>query len=888
MMAHTGGLMGTRNEDQRAAALQVLRYLAPLLVIIHYAAARTVAICYLHKPTKKAGAKPRRYWAIILLLAIVATLIAQAITYIVQALIRPGWWAAQDCVIYVLISIFAYGFLALYLVETSEPLWYPQLGSYALGVVVEIPLVALQALVEPRSGDFESLRLALHAVRSLLLCCLCLSAGWYALSDRPFSVKAQEETEPLLVNGGNGTTAKSNYGATPEHEEDSDDGGSTDIDSDADEPAAIKELKEQQKKRLQESGSWLAYLKEYRIFIPMILPRGNRYVQGCLALVGVVLLAQRFLNVLIPRQLGIMTQELSDNAGTGVFPWRSIGIWMLLSWIGSNAGIYVIQQVAEFPVQQYAYKQIGANAFRHIMVLSMDFHNEKQSGELIRAIDQGQNLTGMLEFMCTEILPTFIDLIIAFVYVYLLFDIYMSCILVTVGVAYMWLAAKTTAWNVKRRRRFNAALRNESKIQNEAVNNWQTVSHFNRGDYECTRYNTSIDEFNAAELSYYWAYFMGGAAQSLIMILGRLAATFLAAYRVSQGSATIGDFVTLTAYWRNVEGPVMRVSWSIRRFTSMITDSERLLQLFQTKATIVDAPGAVDITIKDGEVEFDEVDFAYNARKSTLTDVSFKAKSGQTVALVGETGGGKSTILKLLYRYYDVSGGAIRIDGQDIRSITLDSLRNSFGMVPQDPSLFNISILENVRYARLDATDDEVKEACRAAAIHDKIETFPDKYESTVGERGVKLSGGELQRIAIARAILRQPKIVLLDEATSMIDAETESSIQEALQRLRKSRTTFIIAHRLSTIQHADLILVVHDGKIVERGTHDELFRLNGKYVALWSKQLSKEVKNIGSTLHVDAKDEALIDLGAEEEPGAGPATEGAESDQDQSPTREP
>ena len=878
--------MRTHNEHQRVVALQVLHYVAPLLVIIQYAAARTVATCFLHRPTTKAGAKSRRYSAVVLLLTIIITFIAQAITYIVQALIRPGWWAAQDCVIYVLASIFAYGFLALSLVETNEPLWYPQLGSYALGVAVEVPLVALQALVEPRRGDFESLRLALHAVRTLSLCFLCLSAGWYTLDDRFSGARTQEDTEPLLANGANGTTAKSNYGAAPESEEDSDDGNGSDIDSDADEPATIKELKIQQKKRLRESGSWLAYLKEYRIFIPMILPRGNRYVQGCLALVGVVLFAQRFLNVLIPRQLGIMTQELSDNAGTGVFPWRSIGIWLVLSWIGSNAGIYVVQQLAEFPVQQYAYKQIGANAFRHIMILSMDFHNEKQSGELIRAIDQGQNLTGMLEFMCTEIVPTFIDLIIAFVYVYLLFDIYMSCILVTVGMAYMWLATKTTAWNVKRRRRFNAALRNESKIQNEAVNNWQTVSHFNRGDYECTRYNTSIDEFNAAELSYYWAASMGGAAQSLIMIIGRLAATFLAAYRVSQGSATIGDFVTLTAYWRNVEGPIMHISWSIRRFTSMITDSERLLQLFQTKATIVDAPSAVDITIKDGEVEFDQVDFAYNARKSTLTDVSFKAKSGQTVALVGETGGGKSTILKLLYRYYDVSGGAIRIDGQDIRGVTLDSLRDSFGMVPQDPSLFNISIMENVRYARLEATDEEVKEACRGAAIHDKIETFPDKYESTVGERGVKLSGGELQRIAIARAILRQPKIVLLDEATSMIDAETESLIQEALQRLRQSRTTFIIAHRLSTIQHADLILVIHDGKIVERGTHDELFRLNGKYVALWSKQLSKEVKNIGSTLHVDAKDEALIDLGAGEEPNAVPAAEGVESSQDESSTR--
>lgn len=860
-------------EHQRATALRALHYIAPLSVIIYYAAARTTAACFLHQPAKRAGAKPRRYTAIVLLLVTLATFIAQAITYVLQAIVQPGWWARQDCVIYILGSVFAYGFLTLYLIETSQPLWYPQLSTYAIGAALEIPITSLQALVEPGTTNFQSLRLALQVVRALLLCCLCLSVAWHVLHDRFGAAKDQDETEPLLFNAANGRPAKSSHGAASDSDEDYDD-GTSDIDSD-EEPDQIKELKEQQKKRLQASGSWLNYFKQYRIFVSMVIPKNNRFVQACLAIVGVVLIVQRFLNVLMPRQLGIMTQDIADSAGTGNIPWHSVGLWMVLSWLGSSAGISIVQSIAELPVQQYAYKQIGANAFEHIMRLSMDFHNEKQSGELIRAIDQGQQLTGMLEFIFTEIWPTFIDLIVAFVYVYLLFDIYMSCIIVAVGVSYMWLAAKTTAWNVKRRRVFNTALRNESKIQNEAINNWQTVSHFNRGEYESARYNTSIDQFNAAELAYFLASYFGSGAQSLVMLLGRLAATLLGAYRVSQGSASLGDFVTLTAYWRTVESPIMRVSWSIRRVTQMLTDSERLLQLFQTEASIVDAPQATELIIKDGEVEFDEVDFAYNDRKATLANVSFKAKSGQTVALVGETGGGKSTILKLLYRYYDVEKGAIRIDGQDIRSVTLDSLRESFGMVPQDPSLFNVSIMDNVRYARLDATDEEVKDACRAAAIHDKIETFPDTYKSKVGERGVKLSGGELQRIAIARAILRQPKIVLLDEATSMIDAETESSIQEALKKLRQSRTTFIIAHRLSTIQHADLILVIHNGKIVERGTHDELFRLNGKYVALWSKQLSKDVKDIGTTLHVDSKDEALIDLNAE---GPADATSNGES----------
>lgn len=289
----------------------------------------------------------------------------------------------------------------------------------------------------------------------------------------------------------------------------------------------------------------------------------------------------------------------------------------------------------------------------------------------------------------------------------------------------------------------------------------------------------------------------------------------------------------------------------------MLIDSERLMELLNTKPTVTETPGALPLNITAGRVEFSNVDFSYDPRKATLQNVSFVAESGNTVALVGETGGGKTTILKLLYRYYDANKGSIKIDGQDIREVSLDSLRDSYGMVPQDPALFNTTIMENVRYAQLDATDEEVFEACRAAAIHDKILTFPDGYKSTVGERGVKLSGGELQRVAIARAILRNPPIVILDEATSMIDAETEHLIQQAFKKLTSGRTTFVVAHRLSTIQHADLILVISNGEIVESGTHEELFALGGKYVGLWSKQLSKHSDVPAAVEKAEGEDES-------------------------------
>ncbi|TKA28460.1 hypothetical protein B0A50_03927 [Salinomyces thailandicus] len=855
--------------------LQVLHYVAPLAVIAYFTVAKTAAACLLQRPSKRSGSPHKRHVAVSVLLLLIATCVAQGIIYIRQAVSAFVPPPSEDRCIYALLATFTYGSLLLGLLENKKLLWHVYVGSWLIGLTGEVACTALQAL--EIETTYSSLQTALHATRCLLLLILTLTGAISILADRQASVKKQDDYEPLLINANHGNghavspSANADYGATngttsakvAVDDDNSDD--DFDVDSDSEEPAQDKELKKQQRKRLEDSGNWLNYLLDFKVFIPMLWPSRDRFVQACLAVVILVLVAGRFLNVLVPSALGKLTNQLAESAGGGAVPWHQLGVWMLLSWLNSSAGIYLVKSLAELPVQQFAFKSIGSTAFRHIMGLSMDFHNEKNSGELIRAVDQGQNLQGLLEFMAFQVGPMFLDLIIAFVYVYTLFDIYMTLILLAIGLSYVYIGAKTTSWSIKQRRRFNTALRNESKVQNEAINNWQTVSHFNRSAYEVDRYRTTLDEFNSAEWRYYVAYYMGSSAQSFVMLVGRLAAHALAVYRVSQGRAPLGHFVTLTAYWRSVEGPLAQVSWSIRRVSQMLTDSERLLQLMLTQSSITDAPNATELVIKAGEVSFNHVEFSYDPRKPTLKDVSFTAKSGQTVALVGETGGGKSTILKLLYRYYDVNGGSICIDGQDIRHVTLDSLRESFGMVPQDPSLFNVSLMDNIKYARLDATDEEVKEACRAAAIHDKIETFPDSYASKVGERGVKLSGGELQRVAIARAILRQPQIVLLDEATSMIDAETEALIQKAFRRLSADRTTFVVAHRLSTIQHADLILVVSDGKIVERGTHEELFRQGGKYVALWSKQLSKDVKDVGQALQVAREDETLVEIDTED-----------------------
>lgn len=873
--------MPESHQQRTMPALVVLHYLAPIAAALYYLSAKTVAICLLQQPSKHAISRVRRWSTIILQFTIALSIVAEGLISSVQALREPDWYASKDYVVYLVVSLALQTSFAVSIIEHSTVLWHPYAGAWLMGLSFEIPIIILQGL-EVSGDDFSKGKTACNFLRALFLFAIVLITGWFMLCDRRRGIRLDEETEALLeqsdrrdtLHGSNGQTSKvvpsptaslcrsDVAGSSREDESDDDDG----FDSDSEEPERDKELRAQQKQRLQESGNWLSYLKEFKIFLPMLLPRKDRMVQGCFVIIAFCLIAGRALSILVPRQLGLLTDELTTTATTGVAPWRTLGLWMLFASLRSGAGLPLLEAIAKLPVQQYGYKMIATTAFRHVMHLSMDFHNEKNSGELIRAIEQGTNLQDLIDFIFFEVGPMFVDLVVAFVYVAILFDVYMAMILFAVGVAYVWVGAKVTVWSIKQRRDFNTAWRLESKVQNEAINNWQTVSHFNRGKFEAIRYSDTVDAFNLAEWRYYLAYDLGGGAQSFIMLVGRLLAMSLAVYRVSQGHAPVGNFITLYTYWSSIESPLANVSYSVRRVSAMLTDSERLLQLLTTKPSIDDAPGAADIKIDDGEVEFDNVDFAYDPRKPTLRDVNFVIKPGQTVALVGETGGGKSTILKLLYRYYDVAGGAIRIDGQDIRNVTLDSLRDSFGMVPQDPSLFNISIMENIKYARLDATDEDVKDACRAAAIHDKIESFPDGYNAKVGERGVKLSGGELQRVSIARAILRQPKIVLLDEATSMIDAETEAIIQGAFRRLTSNRTTFIVAHRLSTIQHADLILVINDGQIIERGTHDELFRKKGKYVALWSKQLSKDVKDVGMTLDVKEDDEALIELQGDSE----------------------
>ncbi|THV82550.1 hypothetical protein D6D29_04559 [Aureobasidium pullulans] len=800
-----------RQMSPNSLAVRVLHWITPIAIGTTFSVARLVAFCALQKPSRcsRSLAKTR-----------------QIVTAILSA-------AVLLLFVYIGGSIFIWGTVTVNLLGKSRRVWYPYAAIWILGALLETCVLLFNDSL--KSGEiYSSLDPALQISRIVCLLILAGSGFCFSITCRLFRQSVDEENQPLLSAHGR---ADADYASVASD----DDQDRLIMDDEDDGPNRTKELKEKQRKRLQECGSWMAYLRDFKLLAKLAWPSGNRSAKICLAILIVVILADRALNLLVPRQLGIITDKLSAVHETGEIPIREIGLWMLYVWLSSYAGLHAITQFCQLPIEQHAYRKIGTTAFGHIMNLSMDFHSNKHSGELMAAIGQGQHLYRLCDFIFLDVGPMIFDLIIALIYVTLLFDASITLIMILVGVGYTCIGTKSTSWAMQRRRRYNQAQRNESKVQNESIGNWQTVAHFNMAEYECDQYSKAVEEHNIARGRYYMVHYAGYAAQNLILLLGQLSAALLAAYRVSRGDAPVGNFITLVTYWHTIEAPLTSVSFSVRQLSQMLIDSERLLELLRTQPSVADRSGAKPLLLTQGRIEFDNVRFSYDVRKASLDDVSFVAEAGKTIALVGETGGGKSTILKLLFRYYDVSSGGIKIDGQDVRNVTLSSLRAAFGMVPQDPSLFNTSIMENVRYARMEATDEEVKEACRAAAVHDRVVSFPDGYQSTVGERGVKLSGGELQRIAIARAILRDPRIVLLDEATSMIDAETEAAIQKAFKRLTKGRTTFVVAHRLSTIQDADLILVVQNGQIVERGTHEQLYALNGKYTRLWSKQLSKQ-----------------------------------------------
>ncbi|KAI0970170.1 hypothetical protein F4678DRAFT_473508 [Xylaria arbuscula] len=831
----------------------ILRYLYPVAVFVYFAGSSAVVLCALQNPSSKTP--PVRFKVIWYFLLLFITLYGVQISLKLVEIIAWSHWPAQSTIIGLLACVLIFGVQQNSFGDVAEIVWYPYYGSWLIGSLFESAIAVLQFLIAHEASSvrldshpevelpiFILLDAAMSIVRFVILLAVILMH--FSSCSHVHTDSSDEERSPLIpkadqrLGNGNGS-ADSGYGTSSETANtDATNTETANSPSDPESPWERQQrlYREKMEKRLKSEGSWIAYVKGFMVFFPYIWPVGNRRLQIHVVLVGLCLLAGNGLNFLIPRQYGVVLDSLGGASVES--PWVQVTIFAVLRVLSSEAGLPLIRHLLWMPVEYYSQEALSVAAYSHVMNLSSEFHDSQSSSDIQVAISNGYHITSLLESICFQAIPMIIDLFVAFTYLSVKFGPYEGFITIATGLAFIQSAAQLISKFKEKRKKVVSTYFEEHYTRQAGIQGWYTVSAFNQVPYEEGRYSKAVNSQVTAYKSISLGYFIGQALQYLILTTGLLAGAFLAVYQIIHKRATPGDFVMLLTYWGQLTSPLQFFSTMGRNISQSLVQVERLLEVMQTKPTVVDKPGARPLKLKGGKVEFRNVSFSYDKKKDILKGVKLSAPPGTTVAFVGATGAGKSTIFKVLDRFYDVTGGSILIDGQDIRDVTLSSLRRCIGIVPQAPILFDDTVINNVRYARLDASDEEVYSACKAAAIHDQIMGFTEGYKTRVGERGVKLSGGELQRVAIARAILKNPEIVLLDEATSAVDTDTEQKIQEGLRALCEDRTTFIVAHRLSTVMNADIIFVVANGQVVEQGSHEELIVKNGKYAELWSKQI--------------------------------------------------
>ena len=595
---------------------------------------------------------------------------------------------------------------------------------------------------------------------------------------------------------------------------------------------------------LQARSGHFAVLRE---LLPYVWPADRPDLRWRVVFALLALVVAKAITLAVPIAYKQVVDWLTGHAsGAGVANGSAIGLAALPAMliIAYGVGRVLMVLFAQFRdiwftvVAQHAVRELAIKTFRHLHALSLRFHLERRTGGLSRVIERGVNgVDTIVRMAVLNSIPTAVELLmISGLVAYYFGWIYVLVVLATV-LLYVWFTFVASERRIAIRRDMNDS---DTEAHSKAVDsllNYETVKYFGNEELEAKRFDASIARYVKAAIRTYTSLGVLNTGQAIIFTIGTVICMLLAARDVTRGTLTVGDFVMINAILMQLYVPLNFMGMVYREIKQGLIDIETMFALLHEPAEIVDRPGAKTLRVRKGEIKFENVSFAYDPERPILKNVSFEVPAGKMVAIVGPSGAGKSTISRILFRFYEISRGKVLIDGQNIRDVTQASLRAAIGMVPQDTVLFNDTIEYNIRYGKPDASSAEVRQAARLAQIHEFIVTLPQGYDSLVGERGLKLSGGEKQRVAIARTILKSPPILMLDEATSALDSHTEKEIQDALERVAENRTSLVIAHRLSTVVHADNVIVLDHGEIVEHGTHLELLAKGGLYASLWARQ---------------------------------------------------
>lgn len=584
--------------------------------------------------------------------------------------------------------------------------------------------------------------------------------------------------------------------------------------------------------------------KTAKALLPYLWPQNRMDLRVRVVLAMVALLSAKLINTYVPFIYKYIIDALSVEKALVVVPVMLIfgyAVARVLNQLFGELRDYIFAKVA-----QYAQRTVGLKTFEHLHGLSLAFHLERQTGGLTRVIERGtRGIQTVLSFMLFNILPTLVEIALVVGILLATFPPMFGIVTGLTILIYIYYTLAITNWRVKHRQTMN---QKDSEANSKAIDsllNFETVKYFTNEEHEQKRFDSALAGYETAAVQSQSSLSLLNVGQGFIISGGLCIVMLLASQGVARGEQTVGDFVLLNTFLIQLYLPLNFLGFVYRETKQSLVDMDKMFELLAVSADVRDEPGALDLQIQQGEVEFRNVRFSYRPDREILKNVSFKVPAGKSVAIVGSSGAGKSTISRLLFRFYDAQAGAILIDGQDIRHVRQKSVRAAIGIVPQDTVLFNDTIEYNIQYGRPGAPFEQMIEAAKVARIDAFVQKLPEGYATRVGERGLKLSGGEKQRVAIARTVLKEPRILIFDEATSALDTRTEKEIQVSLKAVSKNRTTLVIAHRLSTVVDCDEILVLRDGEVVERGRHQELLKLGGDYAQMWAKQQEAQAAGV-------------------------------------------